>query len=39
VRRFRIIYSIDRTKRVVRIFAVDHRRTIYEAVAALVGAR
>jgi len=39
VRRFRIIYSVDRTKRVVRIFAVDHRRTIYEAVAALVGAR
>ena len=39
VRRFRIIYSVDRTKRVVRIFAVGHRRTIYEAVAALVGAR
>ncbi len=39
VRRFRIVYSVDRTKRVVRIFAVGHRRTIYEAVAALVGAR
>ena len=39
VRRFRIVYSVDRGKRVVRIFAVGHRRTIYETVAALVHAR
>ncbi len=36
VRRFRIVYSVDRGKRVVRVFAVGHRRTIYETVAALV---
>lgn len=36
VRRFRIVYSIDRGKRIVRIFAVGHRRTIYETLAALV---
>ena len=39
VRRFRIVYSVDRGKRAVRIFAVGHRRTIYETVAALVRAR
>lgn len=39
VRRFRIVYSVDRANRVVRIFAVGHRRTIYEAVAALVRGR
>lgn len=36
VRRFRIVYSVDRANRVVRVFAVGHRRTIYETVAALV---
>jgi mRNA interferase RelE/StbE len=39
VRRFRIVYSVDRGKRVVRVFAVGHRRTIYETVAALVRVR
>ena len=39
VRRFRIVYSVNRGKRVVRIFAVGHRRTIYETVAALVRVR
>jgi mRNA interferase RelE/StbE len=39
VRRFRIVYSVDRGKRVVRVFAVGHRRTIYETVAALVRGR
>ncbi|MBI4737102.1 MAG: type II toxin-antitoxin system RelE/ParE family toxin [candidate division NC10 bacterium] len=39
VRRFRIVYSVNRGKRVVRVFAVGHRRTIYETVAALVRAR
>lgn len=39
VRRFRIVYAVDRRNRVVRIFALGHRRTIYETVAALVRAR
>jgi mRNA interferase RelE/StbE len=39
VRRFRIVYAIDRDTRVLRIFAVGHRRTIYEAAAALVRAQ
>jgi mRNA interferase RelE/StbE len=39
VRRFRIVYSVDRGKQVVRVFAVGHRRTIYETVAALVRSR
>jgi mRNA interferase RelE/StbE len=30
VRRFRIVYRIDRTHRIIRIVAVGHRRTIYE---------
>ena len=33
VRRFRIVYSIDRAGRVIRIVAVGPRRTIYEEVA------
>jgi mRNA-degrading endonuclease RelE of RelBE toxin-antitoxin system len=39
VRRFRIVYSVDRANRVVMVFAVGHRRTIYETVAALVRGR
>jgi len=39
VRRFRIVYAIDRRNRVLRVFAVGHRRTIYEVVAALVRAQ
>ena len=39
VRRFRIVYAVDRGARVLRVFAVGHRRTIYEAVAGLVRAR
>lgn len=39
VRRFRIVYAIDHANRVIRIFAVGHRRTIYEAVAALARVR
>jgi len=30
VRRFRIVYSIDRKKRVIRLMAVGHRRHVYE---------
>ncbi len=33
VRRFRIVYSIDRAKRAIRILAVGPRRTIYEQAA------
>jgi mRNA interferase RelE/StbE len=33
VRRFRIVYRIDRAGRVIRIVAVGHRRIIYEEVA------
>jgi mRNA interferase RelE/StbE len=33
VRRFRIIYEPDRKSRVIRIFAVGHRREIYEELA------
>jgi mRNA interferase RelE/StbE len=36
VRRFRIVYSVERGKRVLRVFAVGHRRTVYEIVAASV---
>jgi mRNA interferase RelE/StbE len=30
VRRYRVVYSTDRRARVVRIFAVGHRRGIYD---------
>ena len=33
VRRFRIVYAIDRRRRTVRILAVGPRSTIYEEVA------
>ncbi|WP_454062592.1 type II toxin-antitoxin system RelE family toxin [Candidatus Nitrospira salsa] len=32
VRRFRIVYAIDRKRKVIRIFAIGHRRSIYEEV-------
>jgi mRNA-degrading endonuclease RelE of RelBE toxin-antitoxin system len=32
-RRFRIVYSIDRANRAIRIVAVGSRRTIYEQAA------
>lgn len=32
VRRFRIIYEVDRRERTIRIFAVGHRREVYEEV-------
>ncbi len=34
VRRFRIIYEVDRKARVIRIFAIAHRREVYEELAA-----
>lgn len=33
VRRFRVIYEPDRKARVIRIFAVGHRREVYEVLA------
>ena len=33
VRRFRIIYEPDRKARVIRIFAIGHRREVYEKLA------
>jgi len=33
VRRFRIVYQVDRTARIVRILAIGRRSTIYEEVA------
>ena len=30
VRRFRIVYFVDQKKRVIRLMAVGHRRSIYE---------
>ena len=32
-RRFRIIYEVDAQERVFRIFAVGHRKEVYEEVA------
>ncbi|MGH7930177.1 MAG: type II toxin-antitoxin system RelE family toxin [Candidatus Binatia bacterium] len=36
VRRFRIVYEFDRKARMIRIFAIGHRREIYEQAAALL---
>lgn len=33
VRRYRIVYRVDRAARVLRIVAVGHRRSVYEEVA------
>lgn len=30
VRRFRVIYTVDRPRRIIQVVAVGHRRTIYE---------
>ena len=30
VRRFRIVYAIDRSRRIVRVLAVAHRRHVYD---------
>jgi mRNA interferase RelE/StbE len=39
VRRFRIVYAVDRRRRVLRIMAVGHRRTIYEELMSLARPR
>jgi mRNA interferase RelE/StbE len=33
VRRFRIIYELYRKARIIRIYAVGHRREVYEKLA------
>ena len=33
VKRFRIVYAVDRARRILRIVAVSHRRAIYEEIA------
>jgi mRNA interferase RelE/StbE len=33
VRRFRIVYELDRKARVIRVFAIGHRRKVYEEMA------
>jgi mRNA interferase RelE/StbE len=30
VRRFRIVYAVDHKRRVIRLMAVGHRRSVYE---------
>jgi mRNA interferase RelE/StbE len=39
VRRFRIVYAMDRRRRALRIIAVGHRRAVYEELANLVRRR
>ena len=34
VRRFRIVYAIDRKRRVIRLIAVGHRQDVYEELSA-----
>jgi mRNA interferase RelE/StbE len=30
VRRFRIVYAVDRKRQIIRLMAVGHRRSVYE---------
>jgi len=39
VRRFRVVYAIDRPRRILRIMAIGHRRAVYEAMADFVRGR
>jgi mRNA interferase RelE/StbE len=36
VRRFRIIYGVDRRNRTIRLMAIAHRREVYEQVTRIV---
>jgi mRNA interferase RelE/StbE len=36
VRRFRIVYAVDRSHRAVRVIAVAHRRHLYDDLAQIV---
>ena len=33
VRRYRIVYELDRKEKIMRIFAIGHRRDVYEELA------
>jgi mRNA interferase RelE/StbE len=39
VRRFRIVYAVDRSRRTIRVMAVAHRRYIYDDLAQMVRRR
>lgn len=39
VRRFRIVYAVDRKVQVIRLMAVGHRRSIYEDLTAKLRSR
>jgi len=39
VRRFRIVYAIDRKTRTIRLMAVGHRQSIYEDLTAKLRAK
>lgn len=39
VRRFRIVYKVDRSARTIRIMSIGHRRAIYEELAAAMRPR
>lgn len=36
VRRFRIVYAVDRSRRIIRVMAVAHRRHLYDDLAQIV---
>lgn len=36
VKRYRVIYALDRRRRIIRVMAVGHRRAVYEELADLV---
>jgi mRNA interferase RelE/StbE len=36
VRRFRIVYAIDRSRRTIRLMAVAHRRQIYDDLVKVI---
>ncbi|RMH04780.1 MAG: type II toxin-antitoxin system RelE/ParE family toxin [Nitrospirae bacterium] len=36
VRRFRIVYAIDRRQQILRVVAIGHRQGIYEEVSSLL---
>ena len=36
VRRFRIVYAVDRSRRTVRVMAVAHRRHVYDDLAQII---
>jgi mRNA interferase RelE/StbE len=39
VKRYRIVYELDRSRRILRIVAVGHRRAVYEELADAVRRR